>query len=671
MANIATLLNTIKNAVYGKDMRLALHDAIKATNDDVETKEPKLTAGTSSQYYRGDKTWQDLPTPIRNTSLSGLSTSNNSAITSSDTVLAAFGKLQAQMNTTERSANKGVVNGYAGLDNTGKVPVGQLPDIAITDTFVVSSQSAMLALTAQIGDVAVRTDLNKSFILKASPSTTLANWQELLTPTDTVLSVNGETGVVALTAEQIPIDDIGEIYTAENVEEALQEVGDKNYVLTVQVGLHKDDEDNPHSVTATQLGLDVTKSNIAYAHATNAIGGANLFDQERWNILADEQMQEYIIPLANSDFEVGGTYTVSGDFSSFNVATIIMEDEIGIPIGSTIYISSAQSFTIPEGTVSIYVDLYSSAGAFTPDELIPIMINQGSTALPYEPYIAPTANPHNVTAEQIPGVIGATVDSDIIMLDMAKVNTFSIVNDLTTGGATAPLSAEQGKVLNSKVNELTTYGVVSGLEVSAQSTPDMTVKCSAGVVYMPNYTRYSISTVASLAIDAADATYGRIDLVYINSSGIVSYLAGTAAETPSVPSVPAGGLALAQISVAALSTTVEAAAITDRKKPIWQSEWYTPTFTNGWSGTAQYCLDQFGWVRFRGYITGGTLTSSAFQFGVGLRVNKQRYIVCSAGSPGATNSTIAKILISTNGAHYPYLNDTEIDMSTVAYKIGG
>ena len=56
----------------------------------------------------------------------------------------------------------------------------------------------MLALTAQIGDVAVRTDLNKSFILTATPATTLANWQELLTPTDAVLSVDGSTGAVSL-----------------------------------------------------------------------------------------------------------------------------------------------------------------------------------------------------------------------------------------------------------------------------------------------------------------------------------------------------------------------------------------------------------------------------------------------------------------------------------------
>jgi len=58
----------------------------------------------------------------------------------------------------------------------------------------------MLALSnAQEGDVAVRTDLNKSFILKTTGYATLANWQELLTPTDVVTSVNGSTGAVTIT----------------------------------------------------------------------------------------------------------------------------------------------------------------------------------------------------------------------------------------------------------------------------------------------------------------------------------------------------------------------------------------------------------------------------------------------------------------------------------------
>jgi hypothetical protein len=85
------------------------------------------------------------------------------------------------------------------LDNdAGYITASQIPPIAITNTFVVNSQSAMLAQTAQTGDIVVRTDINKSFILRAEPASTLSNWQELLTPTDSVLSVNGKTGAVTL-----------------------------------------------------------------------------------------------------------------------------------------------------------------------------------------------------------------------------------------------------------------------------------------------------------------------------------------------------------------------------------------------------------------------------------------------------------------------------------------
>lgn len=96
------------------------------------------------------------------------------------------------------SSQKGAANGVATLDSGGKVPVAQIPATAITDTFVVGTQAAMLALTAEIGDVAVRTDLNKSFILRVAGASTLANWQELLTPTDAVQSVDGMTGVVVI-----------------------------------------------------------------------------------------------------------------------------------------------------------------------------------------------------------------------------------------------------------------------------------------------------------------------------------------------------------------------------------------------------------------------------------------------------------------------------------------
>ena len=91
----------------------------------------------------------------------------------------------------------------ATLDGTGKLSTSQLPAIAITDTFPVASQAEMLALTAQTGDVAVRSDSNTSWILKGTDPSQLSNWTQLLTPTSAVTSVNTQTGAVTLTTTNI------------------------------------------------------------------------------------------------------------------------------------------------------------------------------------------------------------------------------------------------------------------------------------------------------------------------------------------------------------------------------------------------------------------------------------------------------------------------------------
>lgn len=89
------------------------------------------------------------------------------------------------------------------LDSNGQLADSVIPAVAITDTYVVNTEAAMLALSAQKGDIAIRSDLNKSFVLQATPASTLANWKELLTPTDAVLSVNGKTGAVTLNLDDI------------------------------------------------------------------------------------------------------------------------------------------------------------------------------------------------------------------------------------------------------------------------------------------------------------------------------------------------------------------------------------------------------------------------------------------------------------------------------------
>lgn len=110
---------------------------------------------------------------------------------------------------TASTKNVGTASGNIPiLDSSGKLDTNVLPAIAIVDTNVVASQTAMLALTAQVGDVAVRTDLNKTYILKTAGASTLTNWQELLTPTDAVASVAGKTGVVTLVSNDVGLGNV-------------------------------------------------------------------------------------------------------------------------------------------------------------------------------------------------------------------------------------------------------------------------------------------------------------------------------------------------------------------------------------------------------------------------------------------------------------------------------
>lgn len=91
----------------------------------------------------------------------------------------------------------------------GVIPTSQIPALAINEVFTVASQAAMLALAAQTGDVAVRTDFDpdRTYMLTANDPSVLANWVRVTF--GDVASVNGQTGVIVLAAS-----DVGALSTA-------------------------------------------------------------------------------------------------------------------------------------------------------------------------------------------------------------------------------------------------------------------------------------------------------------------------------------------------------------------------------------------------------------------------------------------------------------------------
>ena len=107
------------------------------------------------------------------------------------------------------ASQKGASNGVASLNAFGIIPSSQLPPVTLSSTNVVATDAAMIALSsATVGSIAIRTDVNKNYVLSALPASTLGNWIELLTPAAPVQTVNGYTGSVNLTKTDFDLGNV-------------------------------------------------------------------------------------------------------------------------------------------------------------------------------------------------------------------------------------------------------------------------------------------------------------------------------------------------------------------------------------------------------------------------------------------------------------------------------
>ena len=157
------------------------------------------------------------------------------------------------------------LNEFAVLDGDGKIPVSMIPSIALTEPFVVSSQAQMLALDAQVGDIAKRTDLGYSFCLASSPPSTLSNWVQL---TDDVLAQLGQqTGAASIGA----VDDGGSPTTVQ----LLLNVKANKSTLLSQTGATTvgavDDSSNPVTVQQA-LNLKASLASLLASTGSTKVG---------------------------------------------------------------------------------------------------------------------------------------------------------------------------------------------------------------------------------------------------------------------------------------------------------------------------------------------------------------------------------------------------------------
>lgn len=116
------------------------------TNNLLSQKEPNITAKGSDTasdnfYYGGRKQWIDLLYKVRNTALTGLDTSTAQAITATDTVLAAMGKLQAQITQSSTDVSEDITAIESDITDlqTNKADKTELPNSLISFTLTTAA----------------------------------------------------------------------------------------------------------------------------------------------------------------------------------------------------------------------------------------------------------------------------------------------------------------------------------------------------------------------------------------------------------------------------------------------------------------------------------------------------------------------------------------------------
>lgn len=106
-------------------------------------------------------------------------------------------------------------------------------------------------------------------------------------------------------------------------------------------------------------------------------------------------------------------------------------------------------------------------------------------------------------------------------------------------------------------------GVLTGLAVTAQGTPDMTVAVAAGWIAVGGV--LAQASAGNVNISAADATNPRFDLISVDNTGGKNVTAGTPAATPVFPAIPADSVVIAVVYVPANDTDIESDHIVDKR----------------------------------------------------------------------------------------------------------
>ena len=171
-------------------------------------------------------------------------------------------------------AGKGEANGVAELNDTGVLRSGQVPALAISETFTVTNESDLTTLAATVGDVAIVTSQSQAYICTGDPAN-LANWSEIQTPAAPVQDVFGRTGSINPQSGDYSASQITDFNSTAAAAAPVQSVNGRTGTVS---GLFEASDYNPESDTHARY-TDSEASSAAPVQSVNGATGAVQIDR--------------------------------------------------------------------------------------------------------------------------------------------------------------------------------------------------------------------------------------------------------------------------------------------------------------------------------------------------------------------------------------------------------
>jgi len=220
----------------------------------------------------------------------------------------------------------------------GFVPSSQIPALSLSTTVVVASQAAMLALTTgqvQPGDLATRSDGAGTFMLTATDPSILGNWTLLNSPTDAVVSVNGQTGTVVLGKSNIGLtsaDDTSDANKPVSIAQAAANTADKARANHTGTQFRTTISDFDAGVTANSLSAMAVPTADVAMNAKKITGLANSVNPQDAATKADltasagSGLKKYSVDIGNG---AATSITVTHNLATLDVTHEMWENTGG------------------------------------------------------------------------------------------------------------------------------------------------------------------------------------------------------------------------------------------------------------------------------------------------------------------------------------------------------